>query len=47
MGIPTLLVFDHGKLLDRIIGALPKQMLELKIKCHLWLLCEERRRTGN
>lgn len=35
MGIPTLLVFNHGKLVDRIIGALPKQMLEPKIKCHL------------
>jgi thioredoxin 1 len=34
-GIPTLLVFHHGKLVDRIIGALPKQILEPKIKCHL------------
>lgn len=35
MGIPTLLVFSHGKLVDTIVGALPKQMLEPKIKCHL------------
>jgi len=35
MSIPTLLVFNHGKLVDRMIGALPKQMLEPKIKCYL------------
>jgi len=35
MGIPTLLVFNHGKLVDTIVGALPKQMLEPKIKCYL------------
>lgn len=35
MGIPTLLVFSHGKLVDTIVGALPKQMLEPKIKCYL------------
>jgi thioredoxin 1 len=34
MSIPTLLVFNHGKLVDRIIGALPKQMLEPKITRH-------------
>lgn len=35
MSIPTLLVFNHGKLVDRIIGALPRQTLEQKITCHL------------
>ncbi len=32
MSIPTLLVFKAGKLLDRIVGAMPKQMLETRIK---------------
>ena len=31
MSIPTLLVFKEGKLMDRIIGALPRRMLEPKI----------------
>ena len=31
MSIPTLLVFKKGKLVDRIIGAMPRQMLEPKI----------------
>jgi len=35
MSIPTLLVFNHGKLVDSIIGALPRQMLEPKITRHL------------
>jgi len=35
MGIPTLLVFKNGKLVDRIVGAMPRQMLEPKIKQHL------------
>ena len=35
MSIPTLLVFKEGKLVDRIIGALPKQMLEQKITRYL------------
>lgn len=35
MGIPTLLVFSNGKPVDRIIGAMPKQMLELKVTQHL------------
>jgi thioredoxin 1 len=32
MSIPTLLVFKEGKLVDRIIGAVPRPMLEQKIK---------------
>ena len=35
MSIPTLLVFKNGKLIDRIIGAVPRQMLEPKIARHL------------
>jgi thioredoxin 1 len=35
MGIPTLLVFKNGKLVDRIVGAMPRQMLEPKITCYL------------
>jgi thioredoxin 1 len=35
MGIPTLLFFKNGELVDRIVGAIPKQMLEQKIKSFL------------
>lgn len=35
MSIPTMLVFKNGKLVDRIIGAMPKQMLEPKITRYL------------
>jgi thioredoxin 1 len=35
MSIPTLLVFKNGKLIDRIVGAMPRQMLEPKITKHL------------
>ena len=31
MSIPTLLVFKNGQLVDRIIGAVPKKVLEQKI----------------
>ena len=31
MSIPTLLLFKNGKLVDRIIGAMPRQMLESRI----------------
>ena len=31
MSIPTLLIFKSGKIVDRIIGAMPKEELELKI----------------
>ncbi len=33
--IPTLLVFKHGKLADRIIGFAPKQVLLERIKKHM------------
>ena len=35
MSIPTLLVFKNGKLIDTIIGAMPRQTLEQKITRHL------------
>ncbi len=35
MSIPTLLVFKNAKLVDRIVGAMPRQMLEPKIARHL------------
>jgi thioredoxin 1 len=35
MSIPTFLIFKNGKLVDRIIGALPKNILEKEIKKHL------------
>ncbi|MGQ9543665.1 MAG: thioredoxin, partial [Candidatus Bathyarchaeia archaeon] len=35
MSIPTLLVFKNGKLMDRLIGAMPKQTLEPKITQYL------------
>jgi len=35
MGIPTLLVFKDGKLVDRIVGAMPRQTLEPKITRYL------------
>ena len=31
MSIPALLVFKNGKLVDNIIGAMPKEMLKAKI----------------
>ena len=35
MSIPTLLVLKNGKLADRIVGAMPRQMLEPKITRYL------------
>jgi thioredoxin 1 len=35
MGIPTLLVFKNGKLVDRIVGAMPRERLEPRITRHL------------
>ena len=31
-GIPTLLVFNNGKLVDRIVGVQPKSVLESKLE---------------
>jgi thioredoxin 1 len=35
MSIPTLLVFKNGVLVDRLVGAMPKNMLIQKLKPHL------------
>jgi thioredoxin 1 len=35
MSIPTILVFKSGQLVDRIIGAMPRNSLEPKITRHL------------
>ena len=35
MSIPTLLVFKNGRLVDRIIGAIPRKRLEPRITRHL------------
>ena len=34
-GIPTLLIFNKGELVDRIIGVAPKESLELKLNQYL------------
>ena len=35
MSIPTMLVFKNGQLVDRIVGAMPKEMLLQKLKPYL------------
>ena len=35
MSIPTLLVFRDGKLIDKIIGAMPYEVLNSKVKGYL------------
>lgn len=35
MSIPTILVFQNGNLVDRIIGAMPRQILEPRITRYL------------
>jgi thioredoxin 1 len=35
MSIPTILVFKNGKLVDRIVGAMPRRVLEPRITRHL------------
>ena len=35
MGIPTLLVFKNGNLADRIVGVMPRNMLESKITLYM------------
>ena len=32
VSIPTILFFDDGKLVDKLIGAVPKSQLEIRIK---------------
>jgi len=33
--IPTLLVFKNGEVVDQVVGAIPKSLLESKIEKHL------------
>ena len=33
-GIPTLLIFKNGKLVDRLVGAHPKQTIAQKLQAH-------------
>ena len=35
MSIPTLLIIKNGKEVDRIIGAVPKQSVEAKLRRHM------------
>ena len=35
MSIPTLMIFKDGKMVDTIIGAVPKSVIESKLKQHL------------
>lgn len=35
MSIPTMLLIKNGKVVDTIVGAVPKQQIENKIKAHL------------
>ena len=35
MSIPTLLIFRNGKLVDQVVGAMPRQMLEPMITKHI------------
>lgn len=35
MSIPTLAIFKNGKVVDKIVGALPKADLEIAIKKHI------------
>ena len=35
MGIPTLLFFKAGKLVDQVVGAMPKGPLEARVQKHL------------
>lgn len=35
MSIPTLLIFKEGKLVDTIVGAVPREMIEAKLRPYL------------
>ncbi|MDI3501977.1 MAG: thioredoxin 1 [Archaeoglobi archaeon] len=35
MSIPTLLIFKNGKLVDKIIGAVPRQFIESKLSAYM------------
>ena len=33
--IPTMLIFKHGKMVDQIVGAVPKQTIAARLQAHL------------
>ncbi len=33
--IPTLLIFKNGEVVDQVVGAIPKSMLEAKVEKHV------------
>ncbi|MCG2711932.1 MAG: thioredoxin [Candidatus Omnitrophica bacterium] len=35
MSIPTLVVFKNGEVVDKVVGALPKEKLEALVKPHI------------
>ncbi len=35
MSIPTLMIFKGGEVVDKIIGAVPKEHIEEKVKAHI------------
>ena len=35
MSIPTLMIFKGGEVVDKIIGAVPKEQIEEKLKAHI------------
>ena len=35
MSIPTMAIFKNGKVIDKVVGALPKAELEKAVKLHL------------
>ncbi len=35
MSIPTMLVFKNGKLVDRLVGALPRNLIQKALEKHL------------
>ncbi|HEY7589133.1 MAG TPA: thioredoxin [Thermoplasmata archaeon] len=35
MGIPTILFFKSGKLVDQVVGAMPRNVFEERVKRHL------------
>ncbi len=34
-GIPTMLIFKEGQVVDQVVGAVPKQVVENKLQAHL------------
>lgn len=35
MSIPTMLIFKNGQLVDTMVGALPREMIEAKLQPHI------------